>query len=39
MALATSAKEGRPSIRIVLLKDLDESGFLFFTNYNSKKGK
>jgi pyridoxamine 5'-phosphate oxidase len=30
---------GRPSARIVLLKDLDQKGFTFFTNYNSKKGR
>ncbi|KAA6439279.1 pyridoxamine 5'-phosphate oxidase [Dyadobacter flavalbus] len=30
---------GRPSARIVLLKDLDSEGFTFFTNYNSKKGR
>jgi len=30
---------GRPSARIVLLKDLDLKGFTFFTNYNSKKGR
>ncbi|GGB81539.1 pyridoxamine 5'-phosphate oxidase [Dyadobacter sediminis] len=30
---------GRPSARIVLLKDLDTEGFTFFTNYNSKKGR
>jgi pyridoxamine 5'-phosphate oxidase len=34
--LATAA-EGRVSLRTVLLKDFDESGFVFFTNYNSRK--
>ncbi len=39
MTLATASKEGMPSARIVLLKGYTESGFVFFTNYNSKKGK
>ncbi len=39
MTLATATKTGSPSARIVLLKDFDESGFVFFTNYNSNKGK
>lgn len=39
MTLATSDKNGKPSARIVLLKGYDEKGFIFFTNYNSKKGK
>ena len=38
MALATSTPDGRPSVRIVLLKGLDESGMTFFTNYESRKG-
>ena len=38
MTLATASKEGVPSARIVLLKDYDERGFVFFTNYNSQKG-
>lgn len=38
MALATASKEGRPSARIVLLKSFDEDGFIFFTNYGSRKG-
>jgi len=38
MTLATSARGGRPSARMVLLKGLDERGFLFFTNYQSRKG-
>ncbi len=38
MTLATANKEGKPSARIVLLKDFNESGFVFFTNYQSKKG-
>jgi pyridoxamine 5'-phosphate oxidase len=36
--LATADKTGRPSARVVLLKDLDERGFVFFTNYESRKG-
>ena len=38
MVLATADKIGRPSTRIVLLKDVDERGFTFFTNYESRKG-
>jgi pyridoxamine 5'-phosphate oxidase len=38
MALATAAADGRPSARMVLLKGLDENGFVFFTNYESRKG-
>jgi pyridoxamine 5'-phosphate oxidase len=37
-ALATSSAAGAPSVRIVLLKDVDEHGFTFFTNYTSRKG-
>src|SRR5690554_5810334 len=39
MTLATAAKSGRPSCRIVLLKDYSADGFVFFTNYDSRKGK
>ena len=39
MTLATSSKKSKPSSRIVLLKGYDEKGFVFYTNYNSKKGK
>jgi len=39
MTLATSSFEGKPSARIILLKKYDESGFSFFTNYNSRKSK
>ncbi|MEW6160607.1 MAG: pyridoxamine 5'-phosphate oxidase [Verrucomicrobiota bacterium] len=39
MTLATATKQGVPSARIVLLKGFDESGFVFFTNYNSQKGR
>jgi pyridoxamine 5'-phosphate oxidase len=39
MTLATTDKEGRPSARVVLLKGVDERGFVFFTNYDSRKGQ
>src|SRR5258706_8773884 len=39
MTLATVDERGRPSARIVLLKAIDERGFVFFTNYNSRKGR
>jgi len=39
MALATSGHEGRPSMRVVLLKHLDENGLVFYTNYESRKGR
>jgi len=39
MALATADPEGRPSVRIVLLKGIDERGIRFFTNYESRKGR
>jgi pyridoxamine 5'-phosphate oxidase len=38
MTLATAGKNGKPSARIVLLKGFDENGFVFFTNYESRKG-
>ena len=38
MALATAATDGRPSVRMVLLKGFDERGFVFFTGYESRKG-
>jgi pyridoxamine 5'-phosphate oxidase len=37
--LATVDGEGRPSARVVLLKGVDERGFVFFTNYDSRKGR
>ena len=37
LALATSDKDGTPSVRMVLLKDFNQSGFVFYTNLNSKK--
>jgi pyridoxamine 5'-phosphate oxidase len=39
MSLATATPDGKPSVRIVLLKSFDERGFTFFTNYDSEKGK
>lgn len=38
MTVATVGADGRPSIRVVLLKEYDENGFVFYTNYGSKKG-
>jgi pyridoxamine 5'-phosphate oxidase len=38
MTLATVAADGTPSARMVLLKDFDERGFVFYTNYESQKG-
>lgn len=39
MTLATASASGEPSARIVLLKGFDESGFRFYTNYKSRKGR
>ena len=39
LSVATSNKEGVPSVRMVLLKGLSQKGFVFYTNFNSKKGK
>ena len=39
MTLATADSQGRPSARIVLLKGFDDAGFVFYTNYNSRKGQ
>lgn len=39
MVLATAAPDGQPSQRIVLLKNLDERGFVFYTNFGSRKGR
>ena len=39
MSLATASAAGRPSVRIVLLKGFDHDGFVFFTNYESEKGR
>lgn len=38
VALATASSNGRPAVRMVLLKGYDEDGFVFYTNYNSRKG-
>ncbi|RPI73791.1 MAG: pyridoxamine 5'-phosphate oxidase [Ignavibacteriales bacterium] len=37
--LATATRDGKPSVRTVLLKEFNEDGFVFFTNYESRKGK
>ena len=39
MALATVGADGQPSVRMVLLKDADPRGFVFYTNYESRKGR
>jgi pyridoxamine 5'-phosphate oxidase len=39
MTLATASKDGAPSARMVLLKGYDEQGFVFFTNYESRKSR
>jgi pyridoxamine 5'-phosphate oxidase len=39
MTLATATPDGMPSARIVLLKDLNETGFAFFTNYEGRKAR
>jgi len=39
MALATATRDGRPSVRMVLLKQVDKGGLVFYTNYESRKGK
>jgi pyridoxamine 5'-phosphate oxidase len=38
-SLATSTRDGRPSVRTVLLKGVDPRGFVFYTNYNSRKAR
>ena len=38
LALGTANKEGKPSVRMVLLKGFDKNGFVFYTNLNSQKG-
>ena len=38
MTLATATRDGRPSARVVLLKGVEQNGFVFFTNYKSQKG-
>ena len=39
MTVATATPEGKPSARVVLLKEFNNEGFVFFTNYHSRKGK
>jgi pyridoxamine 5'-phosphate oxidase len=39
MALATATRDGRPSVRTVLLKGVDPQGFVFYTNYHSRKAR
>lgn len=39
VALATASAQGRPSVRMVLLRGVDEAGFVFFTNLDSRKGR
>jgi pyridoxamine 5'-phosphate oxidase len=39
MMLATAGDDGQPSLRVVLLKAVDERGFVFYTNYESRKGR
>ena len=38
VAVATSNKDSQPNVRMVLLKGLSDKGFVFYTNFNSKKG-
>lgn len=39
MTLATATTDGKPSVRVVLLKEVNDKGFVFFTNYLSRKGR
>lgn len=39
MSVATVGEDGRPSSRIVLIKDINDQGFTWFTNYHSRKGR
>ena len=39
MTLATATRDGKPSARVVLLKDVDNDGFVFYTNYRSAKAR
>ncbi len=39
MTIATATKDGKPSVRVVLLKEFDDKGFVFYSNYKSRKGK
>jgi pyridoxamine 5'-phosphate oxidase len=38
MTVCTATKDGKPSARILLIRNFDENGFVFYTNYNSRKG-
>src|SRR4029077_12580657 len=38
-AVATAANDGAPSVRMVLVKEADEDGFVFYTNYESRKAR
>jgi len=39
MTLATATRDGQPSARVVLLKGIQDNGFVFYTNYDSRKGR
>ena len=39
MTIASASRDGKPSARIVLLKAVTENGFVFYTNYDSRKGR
>jgi pyridoxamine 5'-phosphate oxidase len=39
MTLATATRSGRPSVRTLLLREFDDSGFVFYTDYSGRKGK
>ena len=39
MSLATCTADGKPSVRVVLMKQIDKSGLVFYTNYDSRKGR
>lgn len=39
VAVATTTRDGKPSVRMVLMKDWDEDGFVFYTNLESRKGE
>jgi Pyridoxamine-phosphate oxidase len=39
VTLGTADRNGHPSVRVVLLRGVDERGFVFFTNYESRKGR
>src|SRR5207245_4946599 len=39
MMLATATRSGRPSVRTLLLREFDDSGFVFYTDYSGRKGR